>query len=693
MILLRVLTNPSLELADSMQIRFFDIETCNINRVLLRLLLLHLGLSTLWMFFSHVFPSFFTSNPTLIDQLEVGCDVLLIVVTGCALVVVARKVLLTIQQHEDRFHNLVNDVCANQGGDFFPTLVKSLTQMTDTNYALVCRSVADPEGDLRTVAAHGDGQPLGDFDFSPAGTACDAVLRDGKGCFPAGVREAFPQDAVAARLQIDHFVGVALRDSKGKSLGLMALLGRGHLRKRRLCESLLQLFSVRAAAVLEGERNREVVDYMTLYDKLTGLPNRQFFSETVEPALAHAQRSGEMVGVMFLDLDRFKNINDGLGHGVGDRVLQMVSDRLKHSLRRGDFIARLGGDEFMVLLPGLSEKMDAVNVARKVFDALGPPFCVDGNVLHIASSIGIALFPEHGDTVEALLKNADTAMNRAKDLGRNTYQFFDSAMSALSMTRLGLEADIREALLRNDFALYYQPQYDIETGAISGAEALIRWIHPDQGLIGPDRFIPMAEETGLIVPMGKWVLYEACAQNAAWQKSGMKPVVVAVNLSARQFQDQDLAEVVERALGETGLDPACLELEITESILMQDLETTIDQLVRLVDLGIKISIDDFGTGYSSLSYLKRFPLHSLKIDRSFVKDIGEDCDDASIVSAVIALAHTMNLDVVAEGVETPLQLEFLRSQRCNRFQGYLKSPPVPAEKFRVLLQASQGECL
>jgi diguanylate cyclase (GGDEF)-like protein len=431
--------------------------------------------------------------------------------------------------------------------------------------------------------------------------------------------------------------------------------------------------------------SRETVDYLSLYDSLTGLPNRRMFTEQLAPILVQARKRSEIRAVLFLDLDRFKTINDSLGHTVGDMLLKAVAARLTRSLRHGDLVARLGGDEFMILLQGLTQKQDAAKIAVKVLDSLRPPFRIKGHDLHIASSIGIAISPEDGDDVDMLLKNADTAMNRAKELGRNSYQFFAVEMSDISITRLGLENDLRKALERRELILYYQPQYNMDCGQVAGVEALLRWNHPKRGMIPPGDFIPMAEETGLIVPIGNWVMRTACEQCMAWRHSGLAPIHMAVNLSARQFQQQDLPDVVAGILAETGLDPAWLELEITESILMQNLETTIDQLVRLMELGVKISIDDFGTGYSSLNYLKRFPLHALKIDRSFVKDIGEDSDDTSIVSAVIALAHTLCLEVVAEGVETCGQRDFLRSQQCDRYQGFLMSPPVPAERIEQML--------
>jgi predicted signal transduction protein with EAL and GGDEF domain len=370
---------------------------------------------------------------------------------------------------------------------------------------------------------------------------------------------------------------------------------------------------------------------------------------------------------------------------LGDLVLKEVAGRLTDGLRKQDIVARFGGDEYMLLLTGLKNAGEAATIAAKIFETLKPSFRFNDVELHIAPSIGITIYPEDGEDAEILVKNADTAMNRAKELGRNSYQFYSPDMNAQSLRRLDLESNLRKALERGELLLHYQPQYDLENEKIIGLESLARWNHPARGLIQPSEFIPMAEETGLIVPIGKWALHTACAQNKAWQNAGLAPVRVAVNLSARQFFQTDLPAYVAGVLKETGLEPDWLELEITESVIMQNFETTIDQLIRLMNLGVQISIDDFGTGYSSLNYLKKLPIHSLKIDRSFVKDIEEDSDNSAIVSAVIAMAHNLKLEVVAEGVETEAQLAFLRLHRCNKIQGYLFSRPLPADEIERLL--------
>jgi diguanylate cyclase (GGDEF)-like protein/PAS domain S-box-containing protein len=431
--------------------------------------------------------------------------------------------------------------------------------------------------------------------------------------------------------------------------------------------------------ITDRKRTEERIKNLAYFDILTGLPNRRLLIDRLQVAIANAHRRGTKLAILFLDLDLFKRINDSLGHGAGDQVLIEVAGRLARCLREGDTVARLGGDEFVILVPELGEEEFAAKLAGRVIGQVKQSFMVEEHELFVTTSIGIALYPDDGRSAEVLLKNADTAMYRAKDLGRNSYQLYTATMNARSFERLAMESSLRHALARQEFILAYQVKVDLSTGRMSGVEALVRWRHPEMGLVPPAEFIPLAEAMGLISEIGAWVMNTACRQCKSWHDLGLPPVRVAVNVSALQFQDGDVAGMVRRALEESGLDPSHLELELTESVLMQQVEEAVRILGDLRATGVRISIDDFGTGYSSLAYLKRMPLDALKIDRSFVHDIVEGGDGATIVSTIINLAHNLKLKAVAEGVETQAQADFLRAQGCDEIQGFLVSRPVLAE--------------
>ncbi|SNT20885.1 PAS domain S-box-containing protein/diguanylate cyclase (GGDEF) domain-containing protein [Noviherbaspirillum humi] len=428
------------------------------------------------------------------------------------------------------------------------------------------------------------------------------------------------------------------------------------------------------------------IEYLADHDSLTSLANRNLLADRINQAIAHARRSRSMVAVLFIDLDRFKSVNDSFGHSVGDALLVTASERLKRSVRDGDTVARQGGDEFILLLTDIRKPDDVVAVASKIFREFSEPFLIGPHELYVTVSVGATLFPDDAGDIHALLRNADIAMYRAKEEQGNAFQFYSRDMSVRAMERAELESALRRALERKEFELFYQPKVEASTRRIIGAEALIRWNHPEMGMVPPTRFIPMAEEIGLIVPIGDWVLNTACEQNRAWQDEGLPPISVSVNLSARQFNQDDLVESVAGTLDRVGLASRHLELELTESIVMNSAEVFVSKLQELESLGVRLSIDDFGTGYSSLSYLKRFPLHHLKIDQSFVRDIATDADDAAITSTVIELGHSLNLKVIAEGVETEEQVAFLRDHHCDEMQGYFFSKPLPAHEFADLLR-------
>ena len=440
--------------------------------------------------------------------------------------------------------------------------------------------------------------------------------------------------------------------------------------------------------ITERKATEAKIIHLAHFDALTDLPNRRLVQDRIQQAIAAAERAGSEFAVMFIDLDKFKDINDTLGHDVGDRLLEMVAQRLTESLRAEDTVGRQGGDEFIVLLASLGSAEDAARVAQKILDTLAVPFEINGQSLRSGASIGIATYPHDGTNVETLLKNSDTAMYSAKEAGRYNYQFFAEDMNAASAERLLFEGSLRLALERNELLLHYQPLVDMTTGRIVATEALVRWDHPQLGRVGPDRFIPVAEETGLIVPLGEWVLRQACTQLVLWREQGIQPPRMVVNISPRQFRQKHLLRNFYRVLSETGVDPHWLGLEITESVIMDNPEISISVLEELHGLGFQLSLDDFGTGYSSLSYLKRLPIDKLKIDRTFVNDITSDVDDEAMVGAIIVMAHQLNIEVVAEGVETAEQLEFLRDHDCDEYQGYLFSRPQPPENLSALLKVS-----
>ena len=423
------------------------------------------------------------------------------------------------------------------------------------------------------------------------------------------------------------------------------------------------------------------LSHLARHDFLTGLPNRMLLNDRLDQAIALARRYGRRVAVLFLDLDGFKHINDSLGHAIGDRLLQKTGKRLAAAVRASDTVSRQGGDEFVVVLSEVEHAQNAARQAEKIHAALAKPHAIAGHDLHVNASIGISVFPDDGQDAEALIKCADTAMYHAKENGRNTYEFFRPEMNVRAVARQSLEAQLRRALERREFVLHYQSKTNLKTGAISGAEALIRWRHPERGLLAPAQFVPVAEDCGLIVPIGQWVLREACRQARAWQQAGLPPMPVAVNICALEFRHGDFLAGVRAILTESRLEPRYLELELTESVVMHDVESAAAVLRDLKSMGVLLAIDDFGTGYSSLSYLRQFPIDTLKIDQSFVRDMTTDPVDAAIVSAVIGLGRTLGQRVVAEGVESRDQLAFLKTRSCDEGQGYYFARPVIAEEF------------
>ena len=447
--------------------------------------------------------------------------------------------------------------------------------------------------------------------------------------------------------------------------------------EKELSERSLQIVSI-LGHHKEAEQNLAQV---TNYDALTGLPNRSLFLDRLGHAISRSARSHRMVAVLLLDIDNFKAINDTLGHTHGDLLLQDIADRLRRCVLEDDTLARIGGDEFAIVLEGVSEIEEIAIIAQKIVDIFSLPFAPSGQEIYVTPSMGITIYPMDGHDSDSLLKNADAAMYSAKEYGRNHFRFYTTDMNALAIERFAMEGALRRAVEREEFALHYQPQVDIKSGRVVGVEALLRWNHPERGLVPPNEFIPLLEENNLIIPVGEWVLRTACAQCRAWLDAGLPPLRMAVNLSARQFRQDNLVEMIDSILRETGIGAKLLELELTEGLLMENTSETSTILGQLKSRGVLVAIDDFATGYSSLSYLKRFPIDRLKIDRSFVRDIITDSNDAAIAMAVISLGRSLGLSVIAEGVETAAQLEFLGVQKCDEYQGFHFSRPVPPEEI------------
>jgi diguanylate cyclase (GGDEF)-like protein len=460
-----------------------------------------------------------------------------------------------------------------------------------------------------------------------------------------------------------------------------------HVTMLRQANEHLVVATIEAHKLAEEVQAAKIdLDHLAHHDVLTELPNRILFQDRLNQAIESARRQGRQLAVMFMDLDQFKHINDSLGHAIGDQLLQSVAQRLVGCVRHSDTISRQGGDEFVLLLSTIEHAEDTALSAQKMLAALALPHHIDGHDLHISVSIGISIYPDDGQNAEILIKSADTAMYYAKDNGRNNYKFFEQDMNARAVLRQSTEASLRLALERREFVLYYQPKINLHSGTIVGVEALIRWQHPERGLLSPAQFVPIAEDCGLILPIGRWVLREACLQARAWRQAGLPSITVAVNTSALEFRAKDFLENIRTTLEDTHLEPRYLELELTESALMRDAESTDSVLHAIADLGVKLAIDDFGTGYSSLSYLRQFPIDTLKIDQSFVNRMTSNPDDAAIVNAVISMGKSLKQRVIAEGVETPEQYALLLAQQCDEAQGYYFGRPVVAKALASLLQ-------
>lgn len=591
---------------------------------------------------------------------------------------------VVLRAGDGRFLRLRLRLAALEGG---ATLVQALPVAGD-----------DEATDAARLRAVVDNMADGVLAVGPSGLV-EWVSRSAETIFELGPGEAMgrPIDRIVLGAPEGGPAGVALlarlAETPGEPHELLGRLKGGEavpieVAVNGYSEAGRRTFVLTVRDITLRKQTEETLRNLAYHDPLTGLPNRLLFNDRLTQAIERAKRQRHGLAVLLVDLDRFKLINDSLGLDLGDRVLRLVGERLVTALRSSDTVARLAADEFLVLLPGTAEAEHAARVAQKLLEALKPALQIDGNGqdLAVTASIGIAIYPHDGDGAETLIRNADTALSRAKEQGRNAYQFYTTDMNATAFERLVLEGQLRRALARGEFVLHFQPQIRVGNGAVVGVEALVRWVHPQLGLVPPAEFIPVAEDTGLIVPIGEWVLRSACAEVRALHDRGRAGLRLAVNLSARQFRRDDLVERIGLILEETRFPAERLDLELTESTLMQDAESAAVKLHALAERGIRLSIDDFGTGYSSLGYLKRFPIQTLKIDRSFITDIPTDPNDSAIAEAILALAGSLGVQVIAEGVETVAQLEFLRALGCEEMQGYLFSPPLTAVALEEFLR-------
>jgi diguanylate cyclase (GGDEF)-like protein len=558
--------------------------------------------------------------------------------------------------------------------------------------------VEDNAGDARLLREMFRKENPNSFEMTHVSNMRDAVIHLAKGgvdivLLDLGLPDTYGlesvQQAHAAAPGIPLIVLTGLDDevlaAEAMKAGAQDYLIKGQVENRALPRALRH--------AIDRHRIQIETVYLAQHDAVTNLPNRLVLKDRVSQAISLARRRKTATAVVFLDLDRFKYINDSLGHAIGDRLLQSVALRLVGSVRDSDTVTRQGGDEFVILLSEIAHSQDAAKSAKRILHSLTAPHLIGAHELHIDGSIGISVYPVDGEDAETLIKNADTAMYHAKENGRNNFQYFTAEMNVKVVARQSLEASLRRALEREEFLLHYQPKVNLNTGEITSVEALIRWQHPDRGLVSPAEFVPIAEDSGLILPIGRWVLREACRQARAWQDAGLPPIPTAVNVSYAEFRKPSFVEGVQTTLKETGLEARYLELELTEGVLMDDAKFTASVLQELKGMGIRLAADDFGTGYSSLSYLREFPIDILKIDRSFINQITADCDGSTIVDAIISMGKSLKHVVVAEGIETQEQRAYLQAHHCQEGQGYLFSRPLPAAQFAVLLQTGITEAL
>lgn len=586
----------------------------------------------------------------------------------------------------EQLFQLVSEA-AVKGGKFTSTVI-SLTEPNDHFFRIV--AVSGPSADVsRTVkastsAAHPEGRGLSGTAFRTRRPCIsnDYLADQQRSAFHGVVRATGAQSGAALPLL-----------SGGEAVGVLLFMSAERDTFTPEFVEILERLAANLSFALENfdradekQKAEERVKYLATHDSLTDLPNRVLFGQLLNFSIKTAQRYERRCAVLFIDLDRFKIINDSLGHAAGDQLLTEMASRLRSAVRASDVVARLGGDEFVVLLSEVSDRQHVMSIAQGLLSALSGPMELTGQECRVTASIGVSIFPEDGADEQTLMKNADMAMYQAKQEGKNDIRFFSREIKTQSVDRLVMEAGLRRALERDELCLHYQPKLDVATGRIAGVEALLRWNHPDLGLLSPLRFIPLAEETGLIIPIGRWVMNAACEQNMAWQREGLPPLMMAINVSPRQFAEANLLRYIDEALRDSGMDPTLLQIEVTESMVMLNVEKAVQLLDAIQSRGVRLAIDDFGTGYSSMSVMKRFPIDTIKIDRSFVRDLPQNPEDVAIARAIIDMGKALGLTVVAEGVETHEQGGFLREHACDEIQGFLVSKPVPADRIGELVR-------
>jgi diguanylate cyclase (GGDEF)-like protein len=597
---------------------------------------------------------------------------------------------------EHAITQIMEGVSTAIGEQFFDAMARSMADILKADAIAIGVLPAAQADYINTLAFYLDGRHLPNMRYPLKGSPCETVLGQEARIYPDNIQDLFPDNKELTDLGIQSYAGIPLFDSKNNPLGLLFAISRTPLEYADFTLSVMHIFAARTAAEIERLRNEERIKHMAYYDSLTGLPNRELLMDRLTQALAHAARTSTSVAVILLDLDHFKAINDSLGHPMGDKVLSEVARRLQSMVRDEDTVARLGGDEFIVLLTDIGNRDEALknatHIVDKIYTQLSPAYSIDGNNLIVTPSTGIAIYPEDGEDADLLIKHADTALYQAKGQGRNNYKYFSRSMNAAAVKRLEMEGALRDAIDEDQFELVLQPKISIQTNRIIGAELLIRWNHPTLGLVTPNNFIPVAEETGLIIPIGKWVMQQACQYANKFlceQEFCSELEGFSFNVSPRQFNQPDFVEQLQISLSECNAKPECLELEVTENVLIHDIAAVEHKLNELKELGIRISIDDFGTGYSSLRYLQQLPIDTIKIDRTFINRIADSSSNAVIVDTILAMADHLGLQTIAEGVENETQLNILRAQGCQSYQGYLFSPPVSTNGFMALVKTTE----